>query len=78
MEPAERNLGEQPLARLLAERGLSSKDLVKASTQQLTHKMVARGAKGRRLTPNTQAKVLQALNAATGQSYALSDLFDYA
>jgi hypothetical protein len=78
MEPAERNLGEQPLARLLAERGLSSKDLVKASTQQLTHKRVARGAKGRRLTPNTQAKVLQALNAATGQSYALSDLFDYA
>jgi len=78
MEPVERNLGEQPLARLLVERGLSPKDLVQASTEQLTHKMVARGAKGRRLTPNTQAKVLNALNTATGGSYALSDLFDYA
>ena len=78
MEPAERNLGEQPLARLLSELELSPKDLVQASSEQLTHKMVTRGAKGRWLTPNTRAKVLNALNRATEGSYVLADLFDYA
>jgi hypothetical protein len=76
-EPIERDLGEQPLARLLSEHQLSPKDLVKASSVQMTHKMVTRGAKGRRLTPNTQAKVLDALNAAAGTEYKASDLFTY-
>ncbi len=73
----ERDLGEQPIARLLAELALKPSDLVTASTEQITHKMVARACKGRRLTPNVQAKVCRALNAASGRSYALADLFNY-
>ena len=75
--PVERNLGEQPLARIMAESRLKSHDLVAASTEQITHKMVARACRGRRLTPNVQAKVLRALNAAAGGSYSLGDLFNY-
>ena len=73
----ERDLGEQPLARLLAERGLKSHDLVAASTEQITHKMVARACKGRRLTPNVQGKILRALNAATRLQFSAADLFNY-
>ena len=76
-DPIERDLGEQPLARLMAARGLKSHDLVAASTEQITHKMVARACKGRRLTPNVQAKILRALNLATGQRYSPGDLFNY-
>ncbi len=73
----ERNLGAQPVAALLAELSLKSTDLVAASGEQLTHKMVARACKGRRLTPNVQAKVLRALNAASGRQYTLVALFNY-
>ena len=73
----ERNLGEQPLARILRDHSLKSHDLVAISTDQITHKMVARAGKGRRLTPNVQAKILKALNAATGKLYTLRDLFNY-
>jgi hypothetical protein len=73
----ERDLGEQPLARLLTELGLKPHDLVAASTEQITHKMVSRGTKGRRLTRNVQQKLLRALNTASGNTYALPDLFTY-
>ena len=73
----ERNLGEQPIARIMREHNLKPHDLVAASPTPLTHKMVSRACKGRRLTLNTQSKVLAALNRAAGQSYALGDLFDY-
>ena len=73
----ERDLGEQPLASLLTELGLKSHDLVAASTEQITHKMVQRGCKGRRLTKNVQGKLLRALNAATSGVYTLTDLFTY-
>ena len=73
----ERDLGEQPLARLLTELGLKSHDLVAASTEQITHKMVQRGCKGRRLTKNVQGKLLRALNTATVGTYAIPDLFTY-
>jgi len=73
----ERDLGPQPIARIMAERNLKPHDLVAASTQQLTHKMVSRACKGRRLTLNAQTKVLNALNTATGKSYLLRDLFNY-
>lgn len=75
--PPERDLGEQPIAALLVRLGLNPHDLVAASTAQLTHKMVARACKGRRLTPHVQQKVLAALNARTGESYTLADLFTY-
>lgn len=73
----QRDLGEQPLAGKMAELGLKSHDLVAASTEQITHKMVARAGKGRRLTPHVRIKVLRAFNKASGKSYALKDLFNY-
>lgn len=77
MDEVERDLGEQPLSRLMAEKGLKSHDLVAASTEQITHKMVARGCKGRRLTRNVQGKLLRAFDQATGEAHKLSDLFTY-
>jgi hypothetical protein len=73
----ERNLGEQPITRIMEEHQLKSHDLVAASPEPMTHKMVARACKGRRLTLNTQSKVLAALNLATGKQYGLRDLFNY-
>ena len=75
--PVERNLGEQPLAEILAEHSLKAHHLVDASDEQITHKMVARACKGRWLTPNVQGKILRALNLATGKTYSLPDLFNY-
>lgn len=73
----ERNLGEQPIAAIMAAKQLKPHDLVVASAVPLTHKMVSKACKGRRLTPNVQEKVLHALNAATGSAYTLKDLFNY-
>lgn len=73
----EYNLGPQPLAKLMAEHGFKPNDLVSNSTEQLTHKMISKAVKGRRLTPNIQRKVLNALNKAAGKQYQLKDLFNY-
>jgi len=73
----ERNLGEQPVARIMREHNLKPHDLVTHSPVEMTHKMVSRACKGRRLTLNTQTKVLAALNRATGKNYLLRDLFNY-
>jgi hypothetical protein len=73
----ERDLGEQPVAKLMDALGLKAHDLVAASTEQITHKMVARARKGRWLTPRVRQKILNALNRATGKAYGLSDLFNY-
>jgi len=73
----ERNLGIQPIAKIISDAGLKPHDLVSASDEQITHKMITRASKGRRLTINTQIKVLNALNNATGKSYSLSEVFNY-
>ena len=73
----ERNLGEQPIAKLMRELELSSALLVRASSQQLNHKMVSRATKGRRLTANVMNKVREAINAASGRQFAMTDLFNY-
>ena len=73
----ERNLGPQPLVQLMETHGLAAHDLVQASPSQLTHKMVARACKGRRLTKNTKAKVRIALQAAAGEEFAMDALFNY-
>ena len=73
----ELNLGEQPLARLMADLSLKNGDLVAASGEFITHKMVVRACKGRRLTPHVQDKILRALNQAAGRQFARSDLFTY-
>jgi uncharacterized protein YbcV (DUF1398 family) len=54
----------QPLDELMEKLGLSNADLVAASTEQLTFKMVQKGRKGKRLTRNVQEKILNALLAA--------------
>ena len=73
----DRNHGPQPLADLLTRHGLKTHDLVAASTEQITHKMVARAVKGRRLTNNVQSKLQRVLNRLTGENYRLADLFNY-
>ena len=78
MNPSvERNLGEQPLARLMAEQGLKAQSLVAASTEHITFKMVTRACKGRRLTPHVQDKILRAMNQTAGKEYGRADLFNY-
>jgi hypothetical protein len=71
------DLGPQPVAKLMVEHGFKPNYLVSNSTEQLTHKMISRAAKGRRLTPSIQRKVLKALNKAAGKQYQLKDLFNY-
>jgi len=73
----EKNLGEQPILRIMAASGLKPHDLVARSDEQITHKMVARAMKGRRLTPRVQLKVRRALNNTVGKDYSLKDLFTY-
>ena len=74
---SERDMGEQPIARIMAARGLTPRDLVARSTEQITFKMVARACKGRRLTPHIKAKILNALNACTGTTHTMEQLFTY-
>jgi len=75
--PMERNLDEQPIAHILAENKLTNGDLVSASTENITYKMVARACKGRRLTPHVQLKICNALSRATGKTFTVKDLFNY-
>jgi len=73
----ERDLGEQPIIALMEKHRLTPHALVAASTEQMTHKMVSRACKGRRLSRNVQFKIVRALNAAAEQNYGLKDLFNY-
>lgn len=73
-----RDLGLQPLDRILIDNELTNHTLVAASTEMITHKMVQRARKGRRLTRNTQEKVLRALNNALPQrKFEQSEVFTY-
>ena len=76
-ETKNREMGEQPIAAIMRKHELVAKDLVRASERPMTFKMVARAVKGRWLTPNTKSIVLDALNRATGESYRMTDLFNY-
>ncbi len=70
--------GMQPLDALLTELNLKNSDLVEKSIEQLSHKVVAKARKGRKLTINAKHKVLNALNALQTQKiYKLKDIFNY-
>ena len=75
--------GPQPLGDLMAEHELKPNDLVEASMQQveltsgLTHKMISRAIKGRKLTPKVRLRIVDALNLAAGTNYGPRDLFNY-
>ena len=73
----ELNLGEQPFAEIMAKHKLKAHDIVAASTELITHKMVTKACKGRRLSPNVRQKVITALNKASGQEYTRKELFTY-
>jgi len=73
----ERNLGEQPIAQIMLVHNLKPHEIVAASTEQITHLMIKRAGKGRRLTKHVQIKVLNALNKVTNKSFGLKDLFNY-
>ena len=72
------DVGVQPLDEILGRLQIKNSDLVAHSAEQLTHKMVAKGRKGRRLTLNAQMKILKALRALLPEKeFALRDLFNY-
>ena len=85
----ERDLGLQPLDKMMNEWGIDNHQLVEVSTEQLTHKQVQKARKGRRLTLKMMQKVTRAFNVAIwGQlsdeqkeayyEYMHRDLFNYA
>ena len=81
-DEVQREFGPQPLDAILSERGLSNHELVAVSCDHLTHKMVARGRKGRKLTRNVQKKIVAALNTLAAKEpeprvYTAADLFNY-
>ena len=71
------DFGPQPLDLLLTQLDLKPKDLVDSSETQLSFKVIQKGRKGRRLTPNSKNKILIALNTATNKEFTLKDLFNY-
>ena len=72
------DLGVQPLDVLMTKLGITNHALVAASTEQLSHKVVQKGRKGRRLTPKAKTKILNALEAMfPDQKFAHRDLFNY-
>ena len=85
----ERDLGPQPLDRMMDEWGMGNHDMVEVSTEQLTHKQVQKARKGRRLTLKMMQKVTRAFNVAIWHrlsdeqkegydEYMHRDLFNYA
>ncbi len=76
-------LGIQPLDRLMEDYDLKNTDLVKYSEDQLSHKVVAKARRGRRLTKKSRLKVLRALNKAlvekeiSERKVTLAELFNY-
>ena len=73
-----RDFGPQPLVEVMARLGITNDTLVGASTDQLTFKMVTKGCKGRKLTPNAQYKILAALHTLHPEKkFTLKDLFNY-
>ena len=75
---SENNFGMQPLDAVMTRFGLSNSDLVAASTEQLTFRVMQKGRKGRRLTLNSQKKIFQALqNVLPDENFKPTDLFNY-
>jgi hypothetical protein len=74
----ESDLGIQPLDALMIKHGLTNHALVAVSTEQLSHKVVQKARKGRRLTPKAKTKILNALHLALPElKFAHRDLFNY-
>lgn len=77
-EKPEMELGVQPLEKIMTDLKLTNHDLVAASTEQLSHKVVQKARKGRRLTPNLKHKILNALIKLKPEAkLTLTKLFNY-
>lgn len=70
-------VGLQPIIAIIEELELKPHDLVAASTEQLTHKMVTKVINGRRVSVNIQMKLMAAVNKVTGKEFKRTDLFNY-
>ena len=65
-----------PLESLMTQLKVTNHDLVAASTEQLTHKMVAKGRKGKKLPPNYQHKIWSSLKTFKPEvAVTLKELF---
>lgn len=76
------NLGPQPMDVLMETHGLKNHDIVAAdTTKAITHKVVNKARKGRRLTARMQKKVVLAVNTClTAKEVAKiqhAELFNY-
>jgi len=61
--PKEMNLGAQPIDALMDAHGMKNHDIVAADvTKGVTHKVVTKARKGRRLTARMQRKILASVN----------------
>ena len=80
-EEITRQMGVQPIDEVLDRLGVANHQLVEVSTEHLTHKMVQKARKGRRLTRNVQGKVLNAVNHLLkqrgGEPVNMVELFNY-
>lgn len=71
-------MGVQPLDKIMTDLKLTNAQLVEKSTEQLTHKNVQKGRKGRRLSLNIRMKIINALNNYSPEKkYVRTDLFNY-
>ena len=78
MKKETRDFGTQPLDAVMTGLHLSNHALVAASSEQLSHKVVQKGRKGRRLTPKAKLKILSALKTLFPEKkFAHRDLFNY-
>ena len=74
----QKDFGIQPLDGIMTRLGLTNAALVRVSEEQLTHKMVQKGRKGRRLTANVKMKILKALHLASpDEKFTPKHLFNY-
>ena len=67
----------QPLDAVMTRLHLSNADLVKASSEQLSFKMVQKGRRGKPLSVNIHNKILRALKSVRPDEHVgLKDLFN--
>jgi hypothetical protein len=66
----------QPLDAMMTRLGISNADLVRASVEQLSFKMVQKGRRGKHISVNIQNKILRAIKAVRPtEAVSLKELF---
>ncbi len=75
--PENMEAGPQPIEQLLEKHNSSVTDIIKASDEHLTHKVIRKACRGRRLTKRMQNKIVRALNHYANTEYRRDELFNY-